>query len=100
MTKKKKIIVTAAAAAAAAVIITGSLIIWNIRKPDDSFGTAYVTAVSDCNTAVFYASSNRFSGVVESQKAAEVKIDSTKIIKEILVSEGDVVKSGTELFKY
>lgn len=100
MKKKKKIIVTAAAAAAAAVIITGSLIIWNVRKPDDSFGTAYVTAVSDCNTAVFSASSNRFSGVVESQKAAEVKIDSSKIIKEIFVSEGDVVKSGTELFKY
>ncbi|MGN0620497.1 MAG: efflux RND transporter periplasmic adaptor subunit [Porcipelethomonas sp.] len=100
MTKKKKIIAGAVAAAAVTAIIAGSVIIWNSSKVDESLGTAYVTAVSDCNTAAFLVSENRFSGVVESQKALEIKVDSDKIIKDVMVSEGDVVEAGDELFSY
>lgn len=100
MTKKKKIIIAAVSAAAAAAIIAGSVAVWNMKKTDDSLGTVYVTSVSDCNTAATYTLGNRFSGVVESQKAVEVKVDSDKIIKEVLVNEGDSVNEGDELFVY
>ena len=41
-----------------------------------------------------------FSGVIESQKSLDVKYDTSKTIKEILVKEGDEVSEGTELFTY
>lgn len=43
---------------------------------------------------------NRYSGVVEPQESWEVKKDSEKVVKEILVKEGDAVEEGTPLFSY
>ncbi|MCM1226218.1 MAG: efflux RND transporter periplasmic adaptor subunit [Clostridium sp.] len=99
MTRKKLIIICSAAAAVLALIV--GLLIWIFRdKYDDSLGTAFVTPVSDINTAAVNMSGNVYSGVVESQKAFEVKADSDKAIKEIKVREGDEVKEGDLLFIY
>lgn len=99
MTKKKLIIICSATAAI--LILIAGLLIWIFRdKYDDSLGTAFVTPVSDVNTAVVNMSGNVYSGVVESQKAFEVKVDSDKVIKEIKVQEGDEVQEGDVLFTY
>lgn len=97
---KKKIIIICSAAAAIILIVVG-IIVWRVSdKSDDSLGTVFVSPVSDCNTAVVNPSGNVYSGVVESQKALEVKVDSDKIIKEVKVKEGDSVVEGDELFSY
>ncbi len=97
---KKKLIILCSAAAAVILLIVG-LLIWIFRdKYDDSLGTAFVTPVSDINTAVVNMSGNVYSGVVESQKAFEVKVDPDKVIKEIKVQEGDEVQEGDLLFTY
>ncbi len=102
MTKKKKIIISAAAIAAAAVITAGSIFIW--KSKSDKFkdsGKVYVSAIKDINTASTLSLNGAcFSGVIESQKSYDVKYDSTKKIKEILVKEGDSVAEGAELFSY
>lgn len=100
MTKKKKIIIISAIAIALIILLTIILLI-AFKNDDDSKGTAYVTSISECNTAsAFSIPGNRFAGVVETQKAEEIKVDSEKTIKEVLVKEGDTVEEGTELFKY
>lgn len=99
MTRKKLIIICSVAAVL--LLLVAGFFIWRFRdKYDDSLGTAFVTPVSDINTAAVNISGNVYSGVVESQKAFEVKVDSDKIIKEIKVKEGDEVKEGDLLFTY
>ncbi|MDO4490678.1 MAG: efflux RND transporter periplasmic adaptor subunit [Lachnospiraceae bacterium] len=44
--------------------------------------------------------SNRFSGVVETQKKKKLKLDPEKTVKEILVSEGEHVNENDALFIY
>ena len=97
---KKQIIIICSIIAAVVLIVVG-FIIWNLRDNyDDSLGTAYVTPVSECNTVSGGMAENSYSGVVESQKAFEVKADADKTIKEIKVQEGDEVNEGDELFTY
>ncbi|MEG2018829.1 MAG: efflux RND transporter periplasmic adaptor subunit, partial [Clostridium sp.] len=43
---------------------------------------------------------NRFSGVVEPQSTLEIKLDTTKTIKELYVKVGQSVEVGTPLFSY
>ncbi len=43
---------------------------------------------------------NRFSGVVEPQSTLEIKLDTTKTIKELYVEVGQSVEVGTKLFSY
>lgn len=43
---------------------------------------------------------NNFSGVIEPQKTESIKLDSSKKVKEIFVSVGDVVDTTTPLFSY
>lgn len=43
---------------------------------------------------------NRYSGIVEAQDTLEVRKDGSKTIKELYVSEGDMVEEGTPLFSY
>lgn len=97
---KKQIIIICSITAAVVLIVVG-FIIWQLRDNyDDSLGIAYVTPVSECNTVSGGIAENSYSGVVESQKAFEVKADSDKTIKEIKVKEGDEVNEGDELFTY
>lgn len=58
---------------------------------------AYVTSVSSMNEV---AGTQRFAGVVESQKTLDIQKDSEREIKEIFVKAGDEVDVGTNLFTY
>ena len=42
----------------------------------------------------------KYSGVVEAADTMDIKADSEKTVKDILVSEGDEVQVGTPLFTY
>ena len=48
----------------------------------------------------FSFTSNRYSGVVETQELVKVDSDSDKKIKTTYVKEGDAVKTGDKLFEY
>lgn len=102
MTKKKKIIISAVSVAAAAAIAVSGILIW--KNGSDEFedsGKVYVSQIKDINTAATFSLGGEcFSGVVEPQKSYDVKYDSSKKIKEILVKEGDTVEEGTALFTY
>lgn len=102
MTKKKKIVISAVSVAAAAAIAVSGILIWkNGSYEFEDSGKIYVSKVEDINTAASFSLSGEcFSGVVESQKSHDVKYDTSKKIKEILVAEGDTVEEGTELFTY
>lgn len=55
-----------------------------------------VASLGDTAAAV----TNRFSGVVETQKKNEIKLDAEKTVKEVLVAEGDHVNENDALFIY
>ena len=99
---RKKIIITVAAVVAVAVVGTG---IWfAVQKSaggSDNGEQAYVESVADITGSVGEEGiANNFSGVVEPQKTENIKVDSTKKVKEILVSVGDSVDINTPLFSY
>lgn len=99
---RKKIIITVAAVVAVTVVGTG---IWfAIQKSaggSDNGEKAYVESVADITGSVGEDGvANNFSGVVEPQKTENIKADSTKKVKEVLVSVGDSVDINTPLFSY
>lgn len=101
MNKKKKIIITAVSAAAAVAVAVSGIAIWKFNSENDNGEKVFVNSVADINTVnMISLSGNCFSGVIESQKSLDVKYDTSKTIKEILVKEGDEVSEGTELFIY
>lgn len=101
MNKKKKIIITAVSAAAAVAVAVSGIAIWKFTSDDQSGEKVFVNPVADINTVnMISLSGNCFSGVIESQKSLDVKYDTSKTIKEILVKEGDEVSEGTDLFTY
>lgn len=55
-----------------------------------------VNMITETSTGVV----NRFAGVVEPQQTVEVDIESGRVIKDIMVETGDVVKEGQLLFEY
>lgn len=74
----------------------------NYGSPEsNSSDKVYVQKVSNVNTVTgsdLFA--NSFPGVVVAQKSVDVKYDSTKTVKDILVAEGDAVKKGDKLLTY
>ena len=98
MTKKRKAIIGVLAAA----IIIAAIVLFLIYKgfaPGIGGGeVAYVQSVSSLTNFSFNV--DRYSGVVESQKAITYKRDPDRNIEEVLVKVGDVVVKGTTLFKY
>ncbi|MCQ2509080.1 MAG: efflux RND transporter periplasmic adaptor subunit [Lachnospiraceae bacterium] len=64
-----------------------------------SEGTVPVISVASLGDTAA-AVSNRFSGVVETQKKNEIKLDGEKTVKEVLVAEGDHVNENDALFVY
>ena len=60
---------------------------------------AYVASVDDLMHG-FYFTSNRYSGVIETQEVVAVEADFDKKIKTTYVKEGDHVKNGDKLFEY
>ncbi|MGN1481343.1 efflux RND transporter periplasmic adaptor subunit [Porcipelethomonas sp.] len=101
MEKKKKIIIASVSAAVVLAAAAAGIILWKTGSDNESSEKVFVTPVSDINTVnAMSLSGECFSGVIESQKTLDVKYDTTKQIKEILVKEGDQVEEGTELFTY
>lgn len=60
---------------------------------------AYVASVDNLMHG-FYFTSNRYSGVVETQEVIAVEADYDKKVKTTFVKEGDPVKNGDKLFEY
>lgn len=101
MNKKKKIIIAAVSAAAAVAVAVSGIAIWKLSSDNQSGEKVFVSPVADINTVnMISLGGDCFSGVIESQKSLDVKYDTSKTIKEILVKEGDEVSEGTELFTY
>ncbi|MFR0856213.1 efflux RND transporter periplasmic adaptor subunit, partial [Ruminococcus sp.] len=101
MGKSKKIIIGSVAGVTAAAVGVSGFLLWkNHQKKSTADGIAYVSSVSDINTAAATVSDLRFSGVVEPQETKEIKIDTSKTISEVSVKEGDHVEAGDALFTY
>lgn len=97
---KKIIIIAAAVIIAVAAIITAAVLI--TRGVGGSSGKAVVYA-DTVETVMNYGgvgSVNRYSGVVETQKSIDVKVDPEKSVKTVFVNIGDTVEEGTPLFEY
>lgn len=101
MGKSKKVIIGTVAGITAAAIAAGGVFIWKRSSNGSSAdGLAYVTAVSEINTAVSSTANMQFSGVVEPQEVKEIKADLSKVISKVSVEDGDHVKAGDPLFTY
>ena len=97
---KKQLIVLVVILSVIILLVIG-VILWRSFKGKETVdGIAFVSPVSDYNTVNVNYVGNTYSGVVEAQKANEVKADTQKTIKEVFVSEGDTVTEGQELFAY
>lgn len=60
----------------------------------------YVQSVSNLTGMGGIAAGDRFPGMVVSENVTEIKKDSEKTVKEVLVKEGDDVNKGDKLFEY
>ena len=99
MSKKKKIIISVIAVVIIiAVIVSAVVIAMTKGKNAAKASGVYANKVSD----VMYqaGSTDKYSGVVEAADTMDIKADSEKTVKDILVSEGDEVQVGTPLFTY
>lgn len=91
MSKKKKIIISVIAAVLIiAVIVSAVVIAMTKGKNAAKASGVYANKVAD----VMYqaGSTDKYSGVVEAADTMDIKADSEKTVKDILVSEGDEVQ--------
>lgn len=95
MNKKKKIII---GAVAAAIVIIAVVLIIIFAGNSSGKGKIYVQSVKSLMGQDAF--SNRFSGIVETQKTEKIELDLSREIAEIYVSEGTKVKAGQALFVY
>ena len=65
-----------------------------------SGNAVYVQSVEALSNMGGIAPGDHFLGMVVSEHVSEIKRDSDKAVKELLVKEGDDVKEGQELFSY
>ncbi len=97
---KKKWILIAGIFLAAAV--TGGLV-WKFTAgssaPAAGENALYADSVGML-TGTGLGAANRFSGIVESQKVLNIKLDQNQTVKEIFVEKGQSVEAGTPLFQY
>lgn len=63
-------------------------------------GAVYVQSVKELGQMGGIAPGDRFVGIVVSENVAEIKKDQDKTVEELLVKEGDDVKTGDKLFSY
>lgn len=95
MKKKIKMIVIALVS----VLLIGIIAFFALRNNTSNDGTTiYVQKVSMLTGSSF--TSNRFSGVIESQETLDINSDSSKKISEIFVEVGQEVHQGDRLFTY
>ena len=94
--KKKKILI--GSIVAAVVVIAVVLILIFVGNGADRGKKIYVQSVrSLMGTDAF---SNRYSGVVETQRSENIELDLSRQIEEVYVTEGQKVRSGEKLFSY
>lgn len=98
---KKKVVIISSAVVVTCLVIGGIVFAITKSKKKDTSNAVNVDPVSkfiaDANAN---GKTNRYTGIVESQKTYNVEKDDTKVVKEILVSVGDTVEVGTPLFSY
>lgn len=63
-------------------------------------GAVFVQSVKELGGMGGIAPGDRFVGIVVSENVAEIKKDQDKTVEELLVKEGDDVKTGDKLFSY
>ena len=97
----KKVIIIAAALVIAAAAITAAVIL--VKKGVNGSSGKSVVYADTVETVMSYGgigAVNRYSGVVETQKSIDIKVDSEKTVKTVFVKVGDTVEEGTPLFEY
>lgn len=100
MSKKKVGIIIGVVVVIAAACVGGYFLLSKLgTKGGSSEDKVYVESVGDMMKQ-YTGISNRFNGVVESQETYEVKVDSSRTVKEINVEVGDEVKAGDVLLSY
>ncbi len=79
------------------LILAMSLVLSGCGGPGSGI---YVQSVEVLSSMGGIAPGDHFLGLVVSEHVTEIKKDSDKAVKELLVKEGDDVKAGQELFSY
>ena len=99
MSKKKKIIISVIAAVLIIAVIVSAVVI-AMTKGKNAAKASGVYANKGADVLYQAGSTDKYSGVVEAADTMDIKADSEKTVKDILVSEGDEVQVGTPLFTY
>ncbi len=97
--KKKKVFIIVGVVLILAVLIIATIIFIRRDKKPSSGEVIYVESVANI-TGLGYFGGNRYMGVVETQETKGVEKAEDRTVKEIYVKEGDIVKTGDELFIY
>lgn len=95
---KKRLFILGGILAAVGLLGGGA---WYFLKGQGAAGddVAYVTTVGSLTQEVS-GTQNRYAGVVEPQKTLEVKLESGRSVQQVMVTEGQTVKAGDQLFAY
>lgn len=102
MSKKKKLIIAGIVAGVIIVIaaVVGIILAVTKKENGSSKDRVYVESVASvCGMSTVGVNSS-YAGKVETQDTLDVKVDPERKVLECLVSVGDEVEVGTELFKY
>lgn len=93
---------TIAALITAVILVAGGIFaVSRMAKHGNEDGNAGVPVISVSTLSGADAvASNRFTGMVETQKKKNITLDSDKTVKKVLVTEGSKVKEGDPLFTY
>ncbi len=91
--KKPKVFIPLIAVVVAVVVV----LIVVLGNPQAS-SAAVLQSVSSVISST--SASNRYSGIVETQKGENVAFDTSQKLDKLLVKEGDTVKKGAPLFSY
>lgn len=99
MKKKKGIIIAVISILVIVGAVFAVLKLTKGKSKEEDGELVYTELVSNITDSGYYLDS-RYMGVVESQEVKNVDKASDKKVKEILVSEGDMVEEGDALFAY
>ena len=93
---QKKLIIISVLIVLAAVLTVGLWLFWQYRQDQKTVEVVPVFQVSDS----YWGDSASSSGMIISDYVQELYPDTSKIISEIFVEEGDTVRIGTPLLQY
>lgn len=93
---KKRLIVISILIVLAAALVVGLWLFWQYREDQKTVEVVPVTQISDG----YWGDQSSSSGMVISDYVQELYSDTSKVISEIFVQEGDAVRIGTPLLQY